>query len=142
MAQAQEDKLQLEREDPAPVMYDLGVATIQNKRADRVYQLANPNDHMFGVATSLNLGWTCIDRSVDKERMVGGKPGNDSASHETWHGQILMWMPKKRFDAIQAAKDARRAEINKQIEAPGGVDGVQNLEGELAIQNPNKHRVS
>jgi hypothetical protein len=137
MAQEQQ-KQQLEREDPAPRITVGSAATIKDRRNDRVYMLANPNDVLFGVSGAENDGWRFIDRNSDKERILGGKPGADNSAHETWLGQILMWKSRSDYAAQQEAKEKQDAEVKRQIESPGGIDGVRNLEGELAFQRPER----
>lgn len=141
MAQAQQEKQELVRKDPvASRSHRLGSVTIINKREDRRYMIANPNEPMFGVEAMLACGWHFVDRNADKERILGGGPSRDDKSKESYGDQILMWIEADIYEAGEAAKFQENAELMSRTARQGGIDAVRGSDGAYASPSVFKTR--
>jgi hypothetical protein len=101
-------------------------------RPERVYKLANPADENFGLQIHLDMGWEKINggKDGDKERIAGGRVNPDGSV--SFNGQVLIWLPKEEHDAREADKRALIAAREKKRNSPGGIDGVTDVNGQLA----------
>ena len=125
------EKGKQERNDPESRPYDpMRAGTVRNKREDREYVLANPNDDIFGLARHIDDGWKEINHRTDRERVYSGREeGNGRVSFQ---GQVLLWIEKQkhqdRLDAAQAVVKARESKAR----GPGGIDSVIDATGKPA----------
>ena len=130
MAQPQQ-AAEAPRKDPRPRRRIPGMSgTVKERRPDREYVFANPNDHLFGLSRHIDDGWTKINKDRDKERAYAGRvEENGDVSFE---GQILLWIDKAEYqemlDDAQAIVKARDAKAKR----PGGIDSVVGVNGKLA----------
>lgn len=121
------------RKDPKPRSMRANAigGHVIDKRDDRAYKWANPNDESFGLVFCLADGWNKVNAKIDKERGRLGRVA-DNGEDVIWKGQVLVWMDKEEFDS----RDAERGEFVERHEMakqrPGGIDAIVGPDGELA----------
>lgn len=123
----------LKRNDPPsrPVDGDI-TGRIVNKRPDRWYILANPNDEFCGVRAMEELGFEVErHRGKDSPRIKGG-PTSGDGDVIVYRGQYLMSCPLEVYQARYNEGQRRADEIDKQILRPGGLDQLRGPTGRLA----------
>jgi hypothetical protein len=105
------------------------VGCLKNRRDDRAYLLANPNDDLHGLAFHLDSGWHEIraTKDGDKERINSGRV--DANGRVTFQGQVLIWLEKDEHDLRAKDQQALVKAREKKKLAPGGIDGVVDAQG-------------
>lgn len=118
------------RADPRPRTNNPGLpGHLLHRRNDRAYLLANPNDNIFGLAMHLDSGWTKVNggKDGDKERVHSGKVEADGTV--SFQGQVLIYLEKADYDRREAAKHALTEQRTAMKKAPGGPDGIVDVDG-------------
>jgi hypothetical protein len=100
---------------------------VKNKRDDRAYLYANPNDDLQGLSFHLDNGWHEINASKDKERANSGR--QDANGRITFQGNVLIWLEKEEFDQRAKDRDALIRARDAKKRAPGGIDGIVDAQG-------------
>jgi hypothetical protein len=106
--------------------------TVLNQRKDRRYFIANPTDEhtSCGMKACLDVGWIRADHRKDKERLHSGSVQDNG--DVTWKGQVLLWLPKEKYERIYAEVTQATAELAVRTHGPGGHNGVVDVTGKLA----------
>lgn len=121
----------VERVDPpGRTLTGANAGRVKNRRPDREYLFANPNDDLMGASVMEDEGWKYIIAGSDRETATGAR--EIEGKKIAFRGQVLMWRPKAEQDAFLAGKVAvvKRHEVAKQ--QPGGIDGVKSADDTLA----------
>lgn len=105
---------------------------------ERVYMLADPNEHYCGVSAMAELGWEVERVRKDGPRVRGGLAAKDG-DVVTKFGQVLMSRPRAMHEAY-LAQAAATANLRAQaIGQPGGVDGVRGPTGKVAHNESSEY---
>ena len=122
------------RVDPKPRSIDASQqCVIDNRRPDRHYVLANPNDDYCGLQAMLNMG---LDFQIETLRKDGPRVRGGNTSREgdqiMWRGNVLISCPIENWKGQLEAGWKVADEYDKRSMAPGGIDGLRGTTGKPA----------
>lgn len=122
-----------------PVDGDINdTAYIVGQDPERVYVLADPNEHYCGASAMAELGWEVERHRKDGPRVRGGLTAKDGDTI-TKFGQVLMSRPRAMHEQYLAMAAAMADQRAKAIGQPGGVDGVRGATGRVAYNETSEY---